>query len=195
MKNLIIVISITFSICYFACNNSSEVRPFENALLGDVRVAETESAPGIVPANLSLYDITHFPETHTWEDIDKWYREELPKHEGKQYYNNLRQMLFYHLIEQFKLDEEGDFKSLDFYVNEQLNAGLLAEPLLFVRCLKQMEKTGNTKYLVQNATNKYRMDMALLEQQPSMKKVLLPKYEALNEYIVYLEKEFKVNKG
>lgn len=104
-------------------------------------------------------------------------------------------MLFYHLIEQFKLDEQNDFQSLDFYVNEQMKAGLLTEPQLFVRCLRQMEKIGNTKYLVQNATNKYKMDMALLDKQPAMKKKLLPKYQALNDYVIYLKKEFNVQKG
>jgi hypothetical protein len=127
---------------------------------------------------LEVYDIFYSPEKHTWQDVDAWYRNALPNHADEDYYRNLKQILFYYLIDVFQMDTEADWKTISYYVQEQIDHGILANPSLFVRCLDQLdERFMMYRWIFLRANEKYSKDMQLLNGQPVLKEAFGPRYQ------------------
>ncbi len=100
--------------------------------------------PGKIPIELDFWDIVLQPDEHSWEDLDEYFRNELPKYEGKHFYDNLESVIFSHLIDQFELDKKADTETVEFYVQRLHKRNFLSHPEGYVRCLKRLYDEGYT---------------------------------------------------
>ncbi|MEL6675699.1 MAG: hypothetical protein AAFR61_26060 [Bacteroidota bacterium] len=91
----------------------------------------TQIQDEIPPADLPFFKVALKPSQYTWQDMDQWYKEELPKHKGKAYYDNLQAQFFSYLMHAHKFLEKADQASIAFYVAEiQDRPYLLDYPLV-----------------------------------------------------------------
>lgn len=162
MKNILLILLI-FA---FAC--SSEIEQKEEKMVNNSqKIVVTDSDKNsstkpvsVVPSNIGLNDIV-LKENTTWKDLDIFYKDELPKHEGKEYYNNLKNMLFFHLVKQYDLLGKADKKSIEFYTNEQVNMDFINDYNIFRDCLVslkgywEIDKIRKTAVLVHDKNINY----------------------------------------
>lgn len=191
IKSLITFAVITLILVCVSCKNDSSTEILEYTLDSSVAQTASQDSPGKIPSDLSYWTIVLDPTNHDWRDLDAWYKEELPKHKGAAYYHNLQSVLFFHLIDQFKLDEKADYATVEYYIKEQLNFGYQYEPDVYVKCLKRLERDGVYKYLYPYAVNKYNSDIALLEGKPALTGVK-EKYIVLKEYADHLRLKYNI---
>lgn len=141
--NKIILCAILLMTISCSQDKDSALYTAEKLLEKEAQMHPVNDFPGKIPMNIGgLGDIVLNPDQHTWQDLDRYYREELPKYEGEHFYENLKSKLFFHLIEQFRIDEEADIESVSYYTREQFASDFLVAPHLFVRCLERMRSEG-----------------------------------------------------
>ncbi len=114
------------------------------AVAANVRSAPfvTENlAPGVVPSDIGLFDMTLEPEKHTWRDLDDFYKNVVLKKSEESYFSDLRKMTIWHLVEQFGLLEKADIMTIDYYIHEQRKLDLV-DGAVFAQCLERLKAEG-----------------------------------------------------
>ncbi|TVR88929.1 MAG: hypothetical protein EA411_03705 [Saprospirales bacterium] len=144
MKFLSLKLFTVLLVTVMACQSDQNdtLLSIEEDLTSEARISPSSDFPGKVPADLSFWDVVLHPQDHSWEDLDDYFRNDLPKHKGEEYYSNLESVLFSHLIGQFNIDREADLETVLFYTKRQFQRDFLAEPELFVRCLERLDEDG-----------------------------------------------------
>ncbi len=65
-----------------------------------------------------LNPIIFNPSQHSWSDINRYYKEAIPKQKNSPHYRELKYVSIWHLFMQFDLSKEGSQRDIEFYYNE-----------------------------------------------------------------------------
>lgn len=191
MKNAINIFSALAILIVSACNADSISQPQREE---PSKALNGTRLKGTVPSDLSFYEIVLNPQFHSWVDLDRWYKEQLPLHKDKDYYRSLEAMLFGHLVRDFNIDTDADFETVQYYINKQVEFGPLPQPEYLVRCFKRWENHSSSRFLYQAAFGKYYKDIKDIEAKPDSpyKQVLASRYDIFRQYIDHLNVKFNV---
>lgn len=111
---------------------------------------------GVIPSNIGLYEIILDTENKTWRDLDFYYKNEvLKKHQDSDYFQSLSNTVFGHLVNEFKMLEEADTETLEFYINDQMKLGFINNPLNFLVTLDKLEPVWGKSKLKDIAQARY----------------------------------------
>ena len=129
-----------------ACNFDSE------AVESPLKLTQVpqSKAPGVIPPGVGLNEIVNLPEQHTWRDLDAYYREQLPAFYGTDYYNNLRELVLFHMVNPFHFEKEAGKEVLEYYFNEMQQVDLM-NPDAFLAVAASLFLNGWTKEQVRAA--------------------------------------------
>ena len=131
--------------CLIACNTFDE-KPDEHLMAG---IPESK-APGVIRTDVGLNSIVSFPTRHTWRDVDDFYKKELPKFLGTDYYDNLRELTLFHLVKPFKFQVDADKETLEYYFKEMQQVDLM-DPDAFLPVASALFLKGWSKDQVREA--------------------------------------------
>lgn len=135
MKNFMILFIFLLSSCTQDMEQTEATVPQEEITVNlNSDEQSTEKPPSIVPSDIGLNAIV-LDSQSVWQDLDRFYKHELPKHENKAYYNNLKNMLFFHLIRQFEIIKNADKETLAFYTEEQAKMDFINDYTIMRDCL------------------------------------------------------------
>jgi len=139
-----------------------------------------EPNPPEIPPNIpSLEKIIFFPKDHSWKDLDEFYREEMPKHEGLPYYENLQNIFFYHLSTQFSLCEEANQERIAFYLEEQAKLNYVVNFREYSKCLLALQGYWTNAKIKSMAHEVFTKGLKVINKLPSDKqsKLFMKEYE------------------
>lgn len=124
MKNLLLIF---LSIIIFSCTQEK---------------TELTKAQGIIPSDVGLLDIVLDQENNTWKDLDFYYKNEVLKnHQSTDYFDNLRNVIFTHLVNDFQMLDNAAIETIEFYANEQISINFINEPMTFILTLEKLKNT------------------------------------------------------
>ncbi len=152
MKHLLLLTLIP--VLFLSCNKE---RPFKTEDAGPQASAR---AVGQIPSDIGLHDIVLHPEDHSWKELDSYYRNEvLIKHHNEDYFENLKNAAFWHLIEQFKMLEQADPETIAFYVNQQLQAKRINNIDIFLMSLEKLKGVWSNEKIAHAAMSRYQKNI------------------------------------
>lgn len=102
--------------------NEQEILGFESEKIAENQVRK--SPPEVIPMDLAIFNMVADTKNYNLEDIDLFYKQELPLHKGKAYYENLRAFIISGLIHQHNILEKGSNDLVAYYIEEQLDMTL-----------------------------------------------------------------------
>ncbi|MDZ4683271.1 MAG: hypothetical protein SH848_06565 [Saprospiraceae bacterium] len=135
-----LLFALTSAVIFSGCLQQQEDLPSIEAA-AKVRSGSpgTESlAPGVVPSDIGLSEITLDPDHHTWKDLDDFYKNVVLKKTEESYFSNLQKTTIWHLVEQFGILEKADFQTISYYLEEQRKINLV-DGEVFAKCLEKMK--------------------------------------------------------
>ncbi len=144
-----------------ACN-----KEFDGNDLGtdDYESTVATQVNGQIPGDIGLYDIVLHAHNHSWKDLDAYYRMEvLLTHANTDYFKNLKNVVYWHLVTQFKMLEDADVEVIEYYVNEQLETELIVNIDIFLMSLDKLEGVWSDKQLADAALNRYHKNVDYID--------------------------------
>lgn len=187
LENVIIILALgLMTACASQTNGVEEtLRPSSDVAQPPFQEDDNQK-PAEIPPNIPALDkIVFFPKNHTWQDLDQFYREEMPKHEGLPYYENLQNIFFYHLNKQFNLCEEANPEKVAFYIEEQAKMNYVLNFKEFTKCLLSLEGYWSNAKIKALAKEVLQKGMKVIENFPKEKQSKI----FMNEYgIIYYDK-------
>ncbi|MEL6670744.1 MAG: hypothetical protein AAFR61_01080 [Bacteroidota bacterium] len=126
---------------------------------------EVERPPSIPEAgNYGLNEIALNPSRYDWHDMDQFYREEMPRHKGMPYYENLQAEFFALLVKAHHFLEKADQASIAFYAEELMAREYFLDYKItqsFFRALSGYWEADKIKAF---AKEEYQKNQAFIEQ-------------------------------
>lgn len=148
----------------FFCTNENIT---DKATPKNITEKPEESLPvGIVPTNIEFFKIITNTEENSWQDLDNYYRNDiLVNHKEKGYFNNLKALAIAALTRQFKLLENADNNTVQYYLNEQIEMEFLPESDIFIKYLVKLkdENLLAPDQFAEISVNRYNKDMDYIQ--------------------------------
>lgn len=146
-------------------------------------------APGVIPNEVGLTAIVSLPNEHTWQDLDEFYKTELPKFSGTDYYDNLRELVLYHLVYPFKIQTNADKETLAYYFGEMQEVELM-NPDAFLAVASALFLKGWSKEEVREAARvRYEKNMETFRSLDNFEEALA-KYGDKHEKLLRYSRNF-----
>lgn len=118
---------------------------------------------GKVPAENPLLEIASMPSHHTWRDVDRFYRETLPRYAGTDYYSSLRHMALIHLVNPFQFQQHADRKTLEFYFGEMQQVAFMDWQAFTTVAAALFLKGWSREEISRAAMDRYERNMAFIQ--------------------------------
>jgi len=180
MKNIILFAVLTTLL--FGCNPKEDLN---KESLKNLELKSSHRAPGVIPGDIGLIGIIQAPATHTWKDLDNYYRVKLPHYIGEDYYENLRELVLNQLVLEFDMPKNADKETLEFYINEMSQVELM-DPDAFIRTAVPLLLHSWSKEKIRVfAKERYEKNMIFIQTLDNPEKVLAKygeRYEKLRKF-------------
>lgn len=158
MKKIILSL-IGFTTLLIACQKNA---PVESSNLNVA--AKSGPAPGVIPSDVKLNQFTFHTEKHTWKEVDDYYRKEVKNNnQSDTYYNNLRKLTISVLVNQYKLVENADYRTIDYYAGELLSIDL-PDADVFLKVFKSVQGRWSNDQLSTLTLKKYNDSMSFIQE-------------------------------
>lgn len=114
MKNSLLLLSLAWLLPACHAKQESNIRIF------DVPIENrTSDFKGKIPTDHPVMLMTMEKSKYSWADLDRYYRDELPREKEKDYYANVKNTAFSVLVGVHGLAEKAPKEVIAFYVEEQ----------------------------------------------------------------------------
>jgi hypothetical protein len=182
MKHLIFSTLFALSLAMFAqaCANKQADAP--QLEIAKSAGSDDENFKGKILSDHPVMMMALHAEKYSWEDLDAYYRAELPKEASSPTYQNLRNMAFTALVSTYDLPSKAPQSVVAFYVDEQSAIAYSPAVKEYLRCLDALVGYWPTEKIKQSAldrfekTKRYYQENALWQKDWEAKK---SKYEPL----------------
>ncbi len=155
--NLKLIASLFIALVFIGCD--TEKTTFHDGNFSEDRIVSK------VPLDIGLFEIVNQPAEHTWRDVDLFYKNILQTdHKHAAYFNNLRNMVFSHLINQFKMLESADLQTIEFYAKEQMKADFINNTDIFLMTLEALKGTWTREQREEAAFDRYNKNIAYINE-------------------------------
>jgi len=150
-----------FLLVLIACNKEFDSTDLKT---DDFETTVGTRVNGQIPGDIGLNDIVLHAHNHTWKDLDAYYRTEvLHTHANTDYFKNLKNVVYWHLITQFKMLEDADVEVIEYYVKEQLETKLIVNIDIFLMSLDKLEGVWSDEQLADAALNRYHKNVHYID--------------------------------
>jgi hypothetical protein len=167
MKNVILFAVITTLL--FGCNPNEDLHKESSE---NLELKSSQRAPGVLPRGIGLNEIIQAPTTHTWKDLDNYYRVELPRYRVEDYYENLRELVLNQLVLEFDMPKNAHKETLEFYINEMCQVDLI-DPDAFIRTAVPLLLHSWSKEKIRElAKERYEKNMMFIQTLDNPERVL-----------------------
>ncbi len=140
-------------------------------------------AAGIVPADNPLFRIASFPSEHDWHDVDRFYKEELPRYASTDYYSSLRHMALIHLVNPFQFQQHADRKTLEYYFGEMQQVDFMDWQAFTAVAAALFLKGWSREQIQKAAMDRYERNMAFIQSATGSEKTLESLKESQEELL------------
>lgn len=170
MKN-IFFLAVMFVFVLSCQKDNPKINTNQSNLNSDERVL------GQIPRDVGLNTITLDPGSHSWSDLDKFYKGEVLKlHKDTDYFINLKLATIWHLVNQFKMLENADLSIIEFYTNELIEMPFINDTDLFIQALDKMHKKWGAEKVSEIASARYFTNIEYIETNFDNSKAYLDKH-------------------
>lgn len=161
MKNLFII-SIAFLTISGCIKNNPPSKG--ETLRTDFPGREDEREPGVIPSNIGVVNLLDKKEK-TWKDVDKYYNDVVKsKHSDKDYYDNLRGIVFDILINEYHFQKEAPKIIILSYFREMQDISCLPDATAYLECIKSLENDFSKADIKKLANERYNSNMSYLKE-------------------------------
>ncbi len=134
MKNMLLFVLV----CIFISAGCSSIE--STALMEDRTKIQGPRPKGIIPSGHKCNELAMQIGKYSLADLDRYYRNVLPREKREDYYDNVRKTLISSMVQVYGLAEKGDDKSIAFYLNEVQELKLM-QPDVTLKLLVRAEKS------------------------------------------------------
>lgn len=109
-------------------------------LRSDYPGSDDDRELGIVPNSIGFRQMQLNTVDYNWRDLDIYYKEEvLKKYHDTDFYDNLRNELFFSIVVIHKLTENAGTRVISTYARDMQDMPCIPEPTAYIMCLKALE--------------------------------------------------------
>jgi hypothetical protein len=120
---------------------------------------------GGIPREHSIIVMTLENNSHTWKDLDQYYRNTLlVKEQQTDYFKNAKNVAFSILVNVFKIHETAPVEVVEYYVEEQTAMPYTPFSKEYVLCLEKLRETWGSPKVIQYAQKQYQNTELYYEQ-------------------------------
>jgi len=151
MKNLYIF-PILLIVALLNCH---EITAQQIRVINSSNADDEHLEPGIVPVNsIGLIAIVEHEKDHTWTDLDSFYQNVVLNKAQESYFENLKKITIWHLVNQFGMPEKAGVEKIAYYTNEQLSLNRV-DVDVFIKCLEKLKGYWTNEQIRNAALQKY----------------------------------------
>jgi hypothetical protein len=186
---ILVFVILIFAACNQKTDEFIQKQKLSESLANGTAV---EYFPGLIPLGCKVYDFGFFQEEYTLNDLDDYYRNEVPEHQGELYYDNLRSVAIGFMINLYDMTNSGDYDMLEYYLDELED---IKNPFHFedyIVCLKAMQGKWDERKIMDLAESLYNEWNQELNTYPEKENVIRERKE-MNEQMKSLKSQLAVN--
>jgi hypothetical protein len=148
----------------------------------------TPLPPGVIPIDVKYHNFAHDAASHNLGEFINYYRDEVLALKQESYYNNLRKACISSMVDQYKLNEIGDYRTLLYFTSELMDINLpdSEQTAKMLRSLKGILPDAD---ILRMAREKHAADLAYIRANFDNPEALIAKKRADFEHLEHFSLE------